>query len=92
MKRISFPESGWYSRGSHDSLFYWDGKKWTGDIKTVVREGSEQEQVKQENSKLISFRNSELVISNLKRTSSVTIPIVVAGSALAAFLYYSKKK
>jgi hypothetical protein len=92
MKRISFPESGWYSRGAHDTLSYWNGKKWTGEIKTVIREGSELTISESTKPNLISFQNSELVISNLKRTSSVTIPIVVAGSALAAFLYYSRKK
>lgn len=92
MKRNCFPESGWYSRGSRDTLFYWDGKNWTGETQTALQEEPNSLFGEEVKPRLISFRNSELVISNLKRTSSVTIPIIFAGSALAAFLYYSRKK
>lgn len=29
MRRNSFPEQGWYTRGSINNLHYWDGADWT---------------------------------------------------------------
>jgi hypothetical protein len=29
MKKNRFPEKGWYTRGTTDTLYYWDGLDWT---------------------------------------------------------------
>jgi hypothetical protein len=31
MSKYSFPEQGWYSRGSKHTLHWWDSKSWTGE-------------------------------------------------------------
>lgn len=85
--KFSFPEPGWYSRGSKNTLFKWDGKNWTGETSMYINADPAEhaEEIKE-------LKREIKAEQPTNRIAKVGLPLLFASSGAAAAIWYLSRK
>lgn len=82
MAKLSFPQPGWYSRGSKTALFEWDGDNWTGESQMQLHNEELASDLDKGQDKLEQLSEAK---PSVKR---ITIPLALLGGGAAAAVWY----